>query len=87
MGEVVVVNEKFGIRLTDIVSEYGRNFIRGVQEKGVFACAKHFPGHGNTDTDSHSSLPTINVNKETLYKNEIYYVSYYISYMFKYHII
>ena len=55
----------------DIVSEYGRNFIRGVQEKGVFACAKHFPGHGNTDTDSHSSLPTINTSIDDFYNNEI----------------
>ena len=55
----------------DIVSEYGRNFIRGVEEKGVFACAKHFPGHGNTDTDSHSSLPTINTSIDDFYNNEI----------------
>ena len=43
----------------DIVSEYGRNFIRGVQEKGVFACAKHFPGQGSGIGDTHKGLTDI----------------------------
>lgn len=38
------------------VAEFGRAFIRGIQKVGVVACAKHFPGHGNTDLDSHSGL-------------------------------
>ena len=54
-----------------VVSEYGNQFFKGVQSQGVFACGKHFPGHGDTDTDSHSSLPTINVSKDTFYKNEL----------------
>ena len=44
----------------DTVSQYGKQFIDGLQSQGVLATAKHFPGHGNTDTDSHLSLPVVN---------------------------
>ncbi|MEC9273930.1 MAG: glycoside hydrolase family 3 N-terminal domain-containing protein, partial [Candidatus Neomarinimicrobiota bacterium] len=39
-----------------MVSIFGNSFIRGVQEQNVYACVKHFPGHGNTSTDSHTRL-------------------------------
>jgi len=52
-----------------IVSDYGLQFIKGIQDNGLYACAKHFPGHGNTSIDSHSSLPSINSPIEEL--NEI----------------
>ena len=55
----------------NIVSEFGVSFIKGIQDQGIIACAKHFPGHGDTDIDSHTSLPTINVNKKNLYRNEL----------------
>ncbi len=42
-----------------IVSEFGLEFIRGVQSEGIVSTAKHFPGHGDTDTDTHLSLPMI----------------------------
>jgi beta-N-acetylhexosaminidase len=41
------------------VSRLGVAFIRGVQSEGVAATAKHFPGHGDTDTDSHTALPVV----------------------------
>jgi beta-N-acetylhexosaminidase len=41
-------------------------FVRGVQSAGVAATAKHFPGHGDTDTDSHLGLPVITVPRERL---------------------
>ena len=44
----------------DIVSDFGIQFIKGIQDNGLYACVKHFPGHGNTSIDSHTSLPTIN---------------------------
>ena len=44
----------------DIVSDFGLQFIKGVQDQGLYACPKHFPGHGNTSVDSHTSLPIIN---------------------------
>ena len=42
-----------------LVAEMGASAIRGYQENGLLATAKHFPGHGNTSTDSHSKLGTI----------------------------
>ncbi len=44
----------------ETVAVYGQAFIEGAESEGVIATAKHFPGHGDTDTDSHISLPTIN---------------------------
>ena len=45
---------------------------RGMQKFGVLANAKHFPGHGDTATDSHHTLPTINFTKERLDTLELY---------------
>jgi beta-N-acetylhexosaminidase len=41
------------------VSRMGIAFIRGVQENGAIATGKHFPGHGDTETDSHVALPVV----------------------------
>lgn len=43
----------------DLVAELGCAFIEGIQEEGVLACAKHFPGHGRTVKDSHTALPVV----------------------------
>jgi beta-N-acetylhexosaminidase len=48
------------------VSEFVGEFIRGVQENGGLATAKHFPGHGDTAADSHIDLPVIKANRERL---------------------
>jgi beta-N-acetylhexosaminidase len=53
------------------VSKFGTQFIKGVQDGGRIACAKHYPGHGNTATDSHSSLPTIQGSRDELEKVEL----------------
>lgn len=42
-----------------IVARYGTRFIEGVSSEGIIATGKHFPGHGDTDTDSHYALPVI----------------------------
>lgn len=42
-----------------MAAELGAAQIRGMQEAGVLACAKHFPGHGNTAVDSHVSCPSV----------------------------
>jgi len=52
------------------VSKYVAAFIRGVQSQGVLACAKHFPGHGDTHTDSHRTLPLLDVKRDRLEKVE-----------------
>jgi beta-glucosidase-like glycosyl hydrolase/CubicO group peptidase (beta-lactamase class C family) len=41
-------------------------YMNGLQNNRVLACAKHFPGHGDTDTDSHLALPVIHKNKSQL---------------------
>ena len=45
---------------------------KGMQDEGVMACAKHFPGHGDTETDSHHSLPLIQHSAERLDSIELY---------------
>lgn len=49
-----------------LVAEMGVAAIRGYQQTGVFACAKHFPGHGDTAVDSHLALPVIPGERQRL---------------------
>lgn len=44
----------------ELVAECGLRVMQGLHDAGVLACAKHFPGHGDTSVDSHSDLPVIN---------------------------
>jgi beta-glucosidase-like glycosyl hydrolase/CubicO group peptidase (beta-lactamase class C family) len=41
-------------------------FVKGMESSGILSCAKHFPGHGDTDKDSHKELPTVNHSLTTL---------------------
>ncbi len=54
------------------VAKLGIAYMRGMQDNGVMACAKHFPGHGDTETDSHKDLPTINKTIAQLEALELY---------------
>ncbi|MFF5793589.1 glycoside hydrolase family 3 N-terminal domain-containing protein [Paeniglutamicibacter sp. NPDC012692] len=54
-----------------LVAEHTAAWVTGLQDAGVAACAKHFPGHGDTATDSHLALPTIDVDVETLRDREL----------------
>lgn len=56
----------------EAVSHLAAAFIRGCQENGLVATAKHFPGHGDTNLDSHTLLPTIAGDQERLEKVELY---------------
>lgn len=47
-------------------------YMRGLQHNGVLATAKHFPGHGDTDTDSHHALPQIEHSRQRLDSLELY---------------
>jgi beta-N-acetylhexosaminidase len=53
------------------VARYVSAFVRGVQSAGLLACAKHFPGHGDTHVDSHRSLPVLDVTRERLQQVEL----------------
>src|SRR5262249_54107786 len=50
----------------ELVAKLGAAFIRGAQENGVLATAKHFPGHGDTAVDSHSAFPSMNMDHDRL---------------------
>ncbi len=49
-----------------LVARMGAAFIRGVQEHGMIATGKHFPGHGDTGTNSHLALPVVRVSRARL---------------------
>jgi beta-N-acetylhexosaminidase len=53
------------------VARMARAYIRGSQEHGVMATAKHFPGHGDTSIDSHLELPVIDVDRSRLNSIEL----------------
>ncbi len=55
----------------DTVEKYISAAIRGLQTNGVLACAKHFPGHGDTTKDSHTNLPLVKTSLETLRSREL----------------
>ncbi len=54
------------------VADYGIAYMQGMQDNGVMATAKHFPGHGDVAVDSHYDLPVINKSMEELDSLELY---------------
>lgn len=55
----------------EVVAEIVSAYIKGIQKSGVMANVKHFPGHGDTDLDSHLDLPRINHDIERLHAIEL----------------
>jgi beta-N-acetylhexosaminidase len=53
------------------VSAKATAYMKGLQENGLIATAKHFPGHGDTDVDSHHDLPIINHDLERVFETEL----------------
>jgi beta-N-acetylhexosaminidase len=66
----VIGTRSFGTEPAGVAAHVSA-WTRGLQATGVAACAKHFPGHGDTATDSHLALPTIDVDAETLAEREL----------------
>jgi beta-glucosidase-like glycosyl hydrolase/CubicO group peptidase (beta-lactamase class C family) len=54
------------------VASFGIQYMKGMQDNGVMACAKHFPGHGDVAVDSHFDLPVINKSRQQLEALELY---------------
>jgi beta-glucosidase-like glycosyl hydrolase/CubicO group peptidase (beta-lactamase class C family) len=67
----IIGNRSFG-EDRDNVTKKALAFMKGMQDAGVLANAKHFPGHGDTDTDSHKTLPTIHFNERRIDSVELY---------------
>ena len=54
----------------EVVKDNTKHYIKGIHSENIMTSAKHFPGHGNTETDSHTGLPLINLSEEELEKVE-----------------
>jgi beta-N-acetylhexosaminidase len=53
------------------VARFALEYLRGMSDVGILGCLKHFPGHGNTNVDSHLGLPILTENLEQLLENEL----------------
>ncbi len=53
------------------VARLGIAYMKGMQDAGIMACAKHFPGHGDVDVDSHFDLPVVNKSVSQLNETEL----------------
>lgn len=67
----VIGNRSFG-EDKEQVAKRGVQYVRGLQDHGIVAVAKHFPGHGDTDVDSHVALPVINSDLAHLTNMDLY---------------
>ena len=67
-----VINDRsFGEDKYNVTTK-GYMYMRGMQEEKVMACAKHFPGHGDTDVDSHHDLPVLPFDRDRLNNIEMF---------------
>ncbi|TAI48551.1 glycoside hydrolase family 3 N-terminal domain-containing protein [Flagellimonas allohymeniacidonis] len=67
----IIGNRSFGESAANVAVK-GAAFIKGMQKAGVLASGKHFPGHGDTDMDSHKALPLIDVTRERMDSIELF---------------
>jgi beta-N-acetylhexosaminidase len=54
-----IIGDRSFSRDPAVVATHGLAFVQGLQQSGIAACAKHFPGHGDTEVDSHLALPVL----------------------------
>lgn len=66
----VIGDRSFG-RDAETVTVAACEFLRGLKEGGILGCAKHFPGHGDTDVDSHHGLPHLTLSLDSLAAREL----------------
>jgi len=67
----IIGNRSFGEDKQNVARK-GIAFMQGMHEAGILSSAKHFPGHGDTATDSHLGLPSINFSMERIEEVELY---------------
>lgn len=69
-NNTVIGKRSFGTT-PEIVSKHGLMLAKGLEDNGVIAVYKHFPGHGNTSVDSHEALPIVTKTKEELMESDL----------------
>jgi beta-glucosidase-like glycosyl hydrolase/CubicO group peptidase (beta-lactamase class C family) len=67
----IIGNRSFGENKYNVANK-SVAFTKGLQSQNVLACAKHFPGHGDTETDSHKTLPSVSFTSERIDSVELY---------------
>lgn len=67
-----VINDRSFGENPEMVARKGLAYMKGLQRGGVIATAKHFPGHGDTDQDSHKTLPMVTASRERLDSVELH---------------
>lgn len=67
-----VINTRSFGEVPHTVAEYGKAYMLGMKDAGVLGSAKHFPGHGDTEDDSHHTLPLLSFSKERIDSLELY---------------
>lgn len=67
-----VINDRSFGEDKEKVATHGIQYMKGMQDNGVLACAKHFPGHGDVAVDSHLDLPVINKSMSSMDATELY---------------
>ena len=69
-GNPIIGNRAYGSHPNQ-VCQFGVAVMQGLQDNGVIPCGKHFPGHGDTTTDSHKVLPVVNADRSRLDEVEL----------------
>ncbi len=67
----IIGNRSFGENKNNVTRK-ATAFMKGMQREGVLSSAKHFPGHGDTERDSHKTLPTIDFSRERIFREELF---------------
>jgi len=67
----IIGNRSFGEDKFN-VTQKASALMKGMQDAGILTCGKHFPGHGDTDADSHKTLPTVDYDRDRVERIELY---------------
>lgn len=73
----IIGNRSYGEEKENVTGKAAA-FIRGMQRENVISSAKHFPGHGDTEQDSHKTLPTVDFSRNRIFEEELYPYKYLI---------
>ncbi len=66
-----IIGERAFGESPEAVSRFACEYLVALEKEGILGCAKHFPGHGDTSTDSHLELPVVNITEEELWQREL----------------